>query len=222
MAYPATIDSFTTKVDGVDDVLASHMNAVQTAIVNIETEFGTQPRHTATTAPTVNDDTGDGYSVGTLWLDTTNDRMYIAIDVSAGAAVWVEIGGLSGTWTPTVTQSGSVAVSVAYATYKVRGRTCHVEARLTVTGSGTGGNDIVIGGAPAAIQPTNVGANLSPIGVAIVEDAATAYYSGLVITYGAADWRVREANTRGICGTNPNFALASGDDIVINCTYDLA
>lgn len=41
-----------------------------------------------TTAPTVNDDTGDGYKIGDIWLDTTNDIIYQAIDVTAGAAVW--------------------------------------------------------------------------------------------------------------------------------------
>lgn len=41
-------------------------------------------------APTVNDDTGDGYKVGDIWLDTTNDLIYQAIDVTAGAAVWIE------------------------------------------------------------------------------------------------------------------------------------
>jgi len=41
-------------------------------------------------APTVNDDTGDGYKVGDMWLDTTNDITYQAIDVTAGAAIWVK------------------------------------------------------------------------------------------------------------------------------------
>jgi hypothetical protein len=221
MAYPATIDSFTTKVDNVDDVLASHMNAVQTAIVNIETEFGTQPRHTATTAPTVNDDTGDGYSVGTLWLDTTNDRLYIAIDVTAAAAVWVEIGGLSGTWTPTVTQSGSVAVTVNFATYKIRGRTCHVEVKLTVTGSGAGANAIVIGGQPAAIRPTHTDA-LFPIGLAAVNDSGAANYQGFVDAAAAAGWRLRDCTTINVMGVDPNFALAAGDVVYLIATYDLA
>lgn len=42
------------------------------------------------TAPTVNDDTLDGYLVGDIWLDTTNDRIYQAIDVTAAAAIWIE------------------------------------------------------------------------------------------------------------------------------------
>ena len=43
-----------------------------------------------TAAPTVNDDTGDGYKVGDMWLDTTNDITYQAIDVTLGAAVWIK------------------------------------------------------------------------------------------------------------------------------------
>lgn len=44
-----------------------------------------------TAAPTVNDDTGDGYKVGDLWIDETNDKVYILLDATAGAAVWREI-----------------------------------------------------------------------------------------------------------------------------------
>lgn len=44
----------------------------------------------ATTAPTVNEDSGDGYEVGSLWVDTTNDKTYLCTDASSGAAVWKE------------------------------------------------------------------------------------------------------------------------------------
>lgn len=54
-----------------------------------------------TTAPTVNDDTGDGYKVGDEWLDTTNDIMYKAIDVTLGGAIWVELVGRTQTQTLT-------------------------------------------------------------------------------------------------------------------------
>lgn len=49
MAYPTTIDSFTTKVDHTDIVAAAHINAAQTAIVNIESTLGY-----GATAPTAN------------------------------------------------------------------------------------------------------------------------------------------------------------------------
>lgn len=42
----------------------------------------------ATTAPTVNDDSGDGYEVGSIWIDVTNDLIYQATDATIGAAVW--------------------------------------------------------------------------------------------------------------------------------------
>lgn len=40
MAFPTSIDSFTTKVDNVDDVMASHVNDLQTAVVALETKTG--------------------------------------------------------------------------------------------------------------------------------------------------------------------------------------
>jgi hypothetical protein len=42
----------------------------------------------ATGAPTVNDDAGDGYSLTSRWYDTTNDKEYVCLDSTAGAAVW--------------------------------------------------------------------------------------------------------------------------------------
>ena len=46
-----------------------------------------------TTAPTVSNDTTELYKVGSRWVDTTNQRDWIATDVTAGAAVWVETTG---------------------------------------------------------------------------------------------------------------------------------
>ncbi len=54
-----------------------------------------------TTAPTVNDDSGDGYAVGDRWVDETHDKEYVVLDVTVGAAVWTETtgGGGSSFWT---------------------------------------------------------------------------------------------------------------------------
>lgn len=41
-------------------------------------------------APTVNDDVDVGYSVGSVWVDTTNDKAYVCLDATDGAAVWTE------------------------------------------------------------------------------------------------------------------------------------
>ena len=57
----------------------------------------------ATAAPTVNDDTSTGFSVGSTWIDVTNDKAYNCVDATTGAAVWNEAGGgggiyASGAW----------------------------------------------------------------------------------------------------------------------------
>lgn len=44
--------------------------------------------YAATAAPTTGDDSGDGYSVGSRWIDTTNDLSYVCLDATLGAAVW--------------------------------------------------------------------------------------------------------------------------------------
>lgn len=44
----------------------------------------------AAVAPTVNEDSGDGYGVGSQWVDTTADHAYICVDATMGAAVWLE------------------------------------------------------------------------------------------------------------------------------------
>lgn len=48
----------------------------------------------ATTAPTVDDDSGDGYAVGSRWLDVTNHNEYVCEDPAVGAAVWKKLTGV--------------------------------------------------------------------------------------------------------------------------------
>lgn len=52
-AYPAALDSYTTKIDGVDTVQAAHINNMQDAIVAIETELGINPVDIGTWTPVV-------------------------------------------------------------------------------------------------------------------------------------------------------------------------
>jgi hypothetical protein len=47
----------------------------------------------ATTAPTVNDDSEDGYSKGSRWFDIANQKLYVCYDATTGAAVWKLAGG---------------------------------------------------------------------------------------------------------------------------------
>jgi hypothetical protein len=56
------------------------------------------PKHNfaATVDPTVNDDSGAGYSLGSVWVNATSDTAFTCVDASVGAAVWSAGGGGGG------------------------------------------------------------------------------------------------------------------------------
>jgi len=60
----------------------------------------------ATAAPAVTDDSGDGYTVGSVWIDVTNDEAYICVDATEGAAVWINLSASTPTAHAATHQSG--------------------------------------------------------------------------------------------------------------------
>ena len=127
------------------------------------------------------------------------------------------------TWTPTVTQSGAVAATVTRARYKIVNKICHTEVSLAATAAGTGANDIVIGGQPAAIQPAySEGTYGFPIGIGTVVDAGAAVYGGILLALTATTFVILYPSSNLRIGTNPNFALANGDFIFFTATYEVA
>lgn len=48
---------------------------------------------TATVAPTISNDSSQGYGVGSMWFDTVAELVYFCTDASVGAAVWIAGGG---------------------------------------------------------------------------------------------------------------------------------
>lgn len=58
--------------------------------------------YTATTNPTVNDDSSQGYSAGSVWYNTSTQEAYLCTDPANGSAIWILI-------TLTVENLGSAA-----------------------------------------------------------------------------------------------------------------
>jgi hypothetical protein len=84
-------------------------------------------------------------------IDTNTYTIY------TGSA-WSTIGPVHGqltSWTPTVTQTGSVTVTNNYSRYHRQGRLITGWFSLTVTGSGSGTANIVIGAIPATAASTS-------------------------------------------------------------------
>jgi hypothetical protein len=129
-------------------------------------------------------------------------------------------GGAWTSWTPTVTQSGSVTVTNTRSRYARYGRTIHFTLNLAVTGSGTGSNDVSVS------LPATAASSGELIGTGYIYDSsAVAGYKG--ISYLASTTAVKilpnNNNGAGAMGNSEFTAgLASGDQIVINGTYEAA
>jgi len=90
------------KADNVDDVISvnSQTGAVvldADDIAESTTRFWSKKHNLdAVVDPTINDDTGDDYTIGSIWINQTTNTMFTANVVTLGAAVWSEISGAGG------------------------------------------------------------------------------------------------------------------------------
>lgn len=98
----------------------------------------------ATAAPTSGDDTGDGYSPGSVWVDLTNDKAYVCLDDTSSAAVWTDItqsgggGGGAPTDAPYLTTAANGTLSAEVVTGSLAGD-------LTFKGNDAAGRTITLG-----------------------------------------------------------------------------
>jgi len=130
-------------------------------------------------------------------------------------------GGAWTSWSPTITQSGSVTYSGAYGGYGRWGRKIVAQGEFNITGTGTAANIVTV-----ALPATAANAG-QPIGQGWIFDASTGFFhygqlitqttttaSFLIQTNGAA------ATFLGT--TSFTAALASGDIIGVNLCYEAA
>lgn len=123
-------------------------------------------------------------------------------------------------WTPTVDQGGAVAATVNYARYVVYAQLVIAQCLLTTTGTGTSGNAIIVGALPLSMTVTSDG---FVIGSGLIHDLGTAIYKGVVIPASATSVKMRGTDVTAIgneVGSNPAWALASGNRISFTITYE--
>lgn len=123
-------------------------------------------------------------------------------------------------WTPTLTQNVSVSFTTSYARYLTVGRLVVVRCLLLITGAGTGGNVIVVGGIPAAIAPAHSGATPITTGAFSYFDTGTSFYAGSVFPVGVSTLQFICSGVASYLGATPNFAAANGDRISFNAVWE--
>ena len=79
------VNSVATDIANVN-IVANNMATITDAANNIP-----KANRNATTNPGVGDDTGDGYSPGSLWINVTTDAGFLCMDATLGAAIWLQI-----------------------------------------------------------------------------------------------------------------------------------
>ena len=133
---------------------------------------------TANVAPTVNEDSDDGYSVLSRWADVTADKEYVCLDATVGAAVWTETTGNGSTIT-----AESFSESVAHLTtdadagkaFTITSFPAHAQiTAIRVRADFTSGQQADTGSALV-----NNGSGILPAGTAVAYDAAVADFAVL-------------------------------------------
>jgi hypothetical protein len=151
--------------------------------------------------------------------ETDTDREY-----TWNGSAWVQQGG-TGVWTsytPTVTQSGAVTVTVTYSRYNKIGRTVVWSCSVAVTGSGSASNAIVF------TLPVTAAVSGPIVGAGILNDAGVGFY-GLNASLASTTTLVfypqsATATTTAVGGAGGGFTagLAATDAISFSVTYESA
>jgi hypothetical protein len=89
-AYPSHVPNDDDLLVIADVAQATGSRQRTTSVASLRSQIAGQA-HVAAVDPTASDDNTEGYSVGSLWYNSVSEALFIATDVSTGAAVWDEI-----------------------------------------------------------------------------------------------------------------------------------
>lgn len=126
-----------------------------------------------------------------------------------GMAAWTA-------YTPTLTQSVTVAKTVTRATYFKIGRLTVVHFNLAITGAGTSGAAIEAGLPVAAAHANAAGGSFYYF------DAGSTIYTGTVVGNTTTTVRFYVSANGNPMGINPTFGAASSDQLIAAIMYEAA
>jgi len=168
--------------------------------------------YTATTSPSIGNDSSQGYSLGSMWVDTTRDLVYFAVDVSPGAAVWTSGGGLAG-------------VSNVFPTAPNVGQIFHnTSVDLTYLWDGNSWIDIAAAGGTnvkhnysATTSPgtSDDSSNQYSVGSIWLDLSSTSAYIAFSVAIGAASWfKISKDPTWKTIAAS--YTASSGDSLFVD------
>lgn len=128
------------------------------------------------------------------------------------------------TFTPTMTQSASLTVTVTYAAYLLIGKLAVVQMRLAITSAGTASNNILVGSIPAAIAPKRTDASaISVAGTFLYFDAsAPLIYQGGAAFNASTTLTLLTTGVANAFGLTPAVTAANGDLVSLALAYEVA
>ena len=89
----ANFSALVTRITALESHVANTTNPheVDKAQVGLGNVEDIRVNTTATTAPSISNDSDSGYPVGSVWINTTNLQSYVLVDATPANAVWKEI-----------------------------------------------------------------------------------------------------------------------------------
>lgn len=135
------------------------------------------------------------------------------------AATMNSIGAEWESYTPTLTQPGAITKTVTYARYGRLQKFVFGSVYLSITGTGTGGNNIIVG-APVTARDSN-----QIVGAGFFYDAsANNIYviSAALTTTTSFNFNSDLTGSSSAFGTTPNIPLGNNDQIRFSFVYEAA
>lgn len=164
----------TVDADGIAAALGSGLGR---AVKLTSTTMGTiLDKFDATAAPTTAADTAAGYAVGSLWVDVTNDRGYICVDATNGAAIWLCTTPQVLTGTATIAASASSVVVTVGAAYNAKPVTVTVKS----LSGGTGAFHATL---PITFKAVVASGDLTITSLDAISAVATVVASNVILSY---------------------------------------